>query len=238
MTMRNSLAAAIAAAAVVVFLAVGTAKAGIVVYGNLGSSGTNAISSSGGIVLTATTWRAIGFTVGGTNVMLETVTIGFNVGSSGSADVRLDLYSNSSGQPGTSLFNTSQSLAANTLNQPITFNFNQTLSSGSTYWIVAQRAGGTGNATALAWRPAAGTPNPAPITQNASGWLNLGNATGVTSADSGATWGSTGTGSSNSISFTAIVPEPSTWAMGGVGITFAASCREFQRRRRVNARES
>lgn len=30
------------------------------------------------------------------------------------------------------------------------------------------------------------------------------------------------------------VPEPSTWAMGGVGIAFAATCREFRRRRRVN----
>jgi hypothetical protein len=232
MTMRNSLAAAIAAAIMAVFLAVGSANAGIVVYGNLGSSGTNAISTSGGIVVSGSTWRAIGFTVGGTNVMLETVTIGVNVNSTGSADMRLDLYSNNSGVPGTSLFNTSQSLAANTVNQPISFNFNQTLSSGSTYWIVAQRAGGTGNATALAWRPAVGTP--APATQNASGWANLGNATGITSSDSGATWGSTGTGSSNAISFTAIVPEPSTWAMAGVGIAFAATCEEVRRRRRVN----
>ncbi len=236
MTMRNSLAAAIAAAIMAVFLAVGSANAGIVVYGNLGSSGTNAISTSGGIALSGSTWRAIGFTVGGTNVMLETVTIGFNVNSSGSADVRLDLYSNNSGVPGTSLFNTSQSLAANTVNQPIGFNFNQTLSSGSTYWIVAQRTGGTGNASALAWRPADG--NPPPTTQNASGWLNLGNVTGITSTNAGAAWGSTGNGSVSSMSLTAIVPEPSTWAMAGMGIAFAVTCQEFQRRRRVSARES
>jgi hypothetical protein len=30
------------------------------------------------------------------------------------------------------------------------------------------------------------------------------------------------------------VPEPSTWAMAGVGIAFAATCDEVRRRRRVN----
>jgi hypothetical protein len=192
----------------VFLLAAGSASASLVVYGNLGSSGTAAIQATGGIGLTSADWRAIGFTVGGTNTFLQTATIGLNVNAAGPADVRLDLYSNNAGVPGTSLFSTTQTLSANTLNLPISFNLNQSLTSGSTYWIVAQKTGGAGG---LTWRPAQGTP--APTTQNASGWANLGNATGLTSTNSGTTWGSTGTGSSNSISLVAVVPEPSAIAI-------------------------
>ena len=60
-----------------IFLAAGSANAGTVVYGNLGSNGAGLIATSGGISLkTGTEWRAIGFTVGGTNTFLETATIG------------------------------------------------------------------------------------------------------------------------------------------------------------------
>lgn len=198
----------ILAASIAAVLAVDSAKAGVV-YGNLGPSGTNAIQATGGVALTSSQWRAIGFTAGGTDLVLDTVTIGLNVNSSGSAVVRLDLYDNNSGVPGTSLFNTSLTLAANTLNAPISFLLNQTLTSGSTYWIVAQKTGGAGT---LGWRPADGSP--APTTQNASGWTNLGNATGITSTNAGGTWGSTGNGSSSSISlFASPVPEPSTFVM-------------------------
>jgi hypothetical protein len=230
---RNSFAVSFAAALTAVVLSVGSAKAEVV-YGNLGSSGTNAIASSGGIGLNSTTWRAIGFTVGGTNLQLDTATIGFDVNSLGSATVRLDLYTNGSGTtPGTSFFNTSQLLAANTVNQPITFNFGQLLTSGSTYWIVAQKTSGAG---VLAWRPA--NPQAAPVTQNSSGWANLGNVTGITSSNSGTSWGSTGNGSSNSISLTAIVPEPSTWAMAGAGLALAGTYGVHRRRRRVSGKNA
>lgn len=227
-TIRNSAAAAIAAAIAATCLAVGSANAGIVVYGNLGPSGTNAIGTSGGSGLTSSAWRAIGFTVGGTNTFLETATIGMNVSSAGSADVRLDLYSNNAGVPGTSLFSTTQTLAANTLNLPITFNLNQTLSSGSTYWIVAQKTGGAG---ALSWRPS--DPQAAPATQNSSLWANLGNATGITSNNAGTSWGSTGTGVSNSISLIATVPEPSTVAVMGAAGGMATMLRLRRSRRAV-----
>jgi hypothetical protein len=203
----------------VLLLAGGSASAGLVVYGNLGSNGAGAIASSGGLTLTTgTVWRAIGFTVGGTNVFLETATIGLNVNANGPANVRLDLYSNNAGVPGTSLFDTTQTVSANTLNLPVTFNLNQTLTSGSTYWIVAQKTGGAG---VLAWRPA--DPASAPTVQNASGWANLGSTTGITSSNNGASWGSTGTGVSSSISLVAVVPEPSAIAIlaaaAGMGAT-------------------
>jgi hypothetical protein len=187
----------------------GSAQAAVV-FGNLGSDGAGAISTTSGIVLNNTTWRAQGFTIGAgvTDLVLAAVTIGFNVNSGGSADVRLDLYSNNSGAPGSSLFNTTKTLPANTLNLPITFDFNQTLSAATTYWIVAQKTGGAGT---LAWRPA--SPIAVPTTQNASGWTNGG---GTTSSDDGVTWGTTGNGSSNSISITA-VPEPSAFVMLSLG---------------------
>ncbi|MFM9011326.1 MAG: choice-of-anchor R domain-containing protein [Planctomycetota bacterium] len=214
----------------VVSLAGGSARAGIVVYGNLGSTGTGAIAASGGVPLTTgTNWRAIGFTVGGTNTFLQTATIGLNVNSAGSANVRLDLYSNNAGVPGTSLFSTTQTLAANTLNLPISFNLNQTLTSGSTYWIVAQKTGGAG---VVAWRP--DSTSSAPTTQNASGWANLGNATGITSSNNGATWGSTGNGSSSSISLVAVVPEPSKVAVMAAAGGLATILRLRRSRRGVS----
>lgn len=194
--------------AAITLMSCGSAQAAVV-FGNLGSDGV-AIGSSGGTSLNNTTWRAQGFTIGAgvTDLVLAAVTIGFNVSSGGSADVRLDLYSNNSGVPGSSLFNTTKTLAANTLNLPITFDFNQTLSAATTYWIVAQKTGGAGT---LVWRPA--SPTAAPTTLNASGWTNGG---GNTSSDDGVTWGSTGNGSSNSISITA-VPEPSAFVMLSLG---------------------
>ena len=175
-----------------------------VVYGNLGPNGTISISTSGGITLTSSAWRAIAFTPGGSDLLLSTATIGLSVNAAGSADVRLDLYSNNSGVPGTSLFNTTQTLSANTVAQPIDFTLNQTLSSGTTYWIVAQNVSGSGT---LTWRPADTSPLVGPTTQNSSGWTNLGNSTGISSSNGGVTWGSTGTGASNAISLNA-VPEP------------------------------
>ena len=198
-------------------LVVGSAQAAIV-FGNLGATGSGAIRTSGGTTLNDTTWRAIGFTAGGTDLVLNTATIGVFVNATGSADMRLDLYSNNGGLPGVSLFDTTQTIDASTPNQPITFTLNQTLTSGTTYWLVAQKAGGAGT---LVWRPADG--NPPPITQNSSGWANLGNATAVTSFDDGATWGATGNGSSSSISLTASpIPEPGTWAAMAIFASGAA----------------
>jgi hypothetical protein len=218
--------AAVLASAV---LALNSANAAIV-FGNLGASGSGAIQASGGTTLNATTWRAIGFTAGGTDLVLNTATIGVFVNSTGTADMRVDLYSNNAGLPGTSLFNTTQTIAASTLNQPITFTLNQTLTAGTTYWILAQRTGGTGNTGALVWRPANGLV--VPTTQNASGWLSLGNAAAVTSLNDGASWGATGNGSSSSISLSASpIPEPGTWAAMAIlagGAAFAGWRRRQQ----------
>jgi hypothetical protein len=202
-------------------LAVGSANAAVV-FGNLGATGSNGIGSSGGTGLTSTTWRAIGFTPAGINLVLNTVTIGLSTTANGTAVFQLDLYSNNAGIPGISLFSTQQSLLANTAAQQFTFTLDKALTAGQSYWIVGQRVGGTGNSSTLSWRePLAGST--VPTAKNGSGWANLGNITGRTSTDDGATWGSTGNGSSSSISLTASpIPEPGTWAAMAIFASGAA----------------
>ena len=190
-------------------LAVGSANAAVV-FGNLGANGSGAVDPAGGTLITPTVWRALAFTPNGTNLVLNTATIGLDTSASGSAGIRLDLYSNNAGNPGTSLFNTSQTLNASTVAGPVTFTLNQTLTAGQTYWIVAQRDGGTGNNNTLSWRRP--SPNTAPTAQNLSGWVSVG---AKTSNDDGGTWGSltTGVAIGNAISLTASpIPEPGTWA--------------------------
>ena len=189
-------------------LAVGSANAAIV-FGNLGANGDGAIATGGGTLLTPTVWRALAFTPNGTDLVLNTATLGLSTRDSGSAVIRLDLYSDIAGNPGISLFNTSQTLLANTAAQQTPFTLNQTLTAGVTYWIVAQRDGGTGANNALNWRP--GNPNTAPTAQNLSGWVFVG---AKTSGNDGVTWSDLDTGNpSNGISLTASpIPEPGTWA--------------------------
>ena len=189
-------------------LAVGSANAAVV-FGNLGNNGSGAIDTTGGNNLTPTFWRAYAFTPGGTDLVLNTATLGLSTTASGSAVIRLDLYSNIAGNPGNSLFNTSQTLGASTVAGPVTFTLNQTLTAGQTYWLVAQRDGGTGANNTLAWRR--GNPNTTPTAQNSSGWVSVG---AKSSTDDGATWGSLSTDPvGNAISLTAsAIPEPGTWA--------------------------
>jgi hypothetical protein len=190
-------------------LAVGSAQAAIV-FGNLGANGSDPINSNGGTLLNFTTWRAYAFTPNGADLVLNTATLGLSTRDSGTAVIRLDLYTNIAGSPGTSLFNTSQTVAAGTSALPITFTLNQTLTAGETYWIVAQRDGGTGANNVLNWRPPTPTTTAA-TEQNGSGWVSVG---AKTSSNDGVTWGSLETAAGNAISLTASspIPEPGTWA--------------------------
>jgi hypothetical protein len=191
-----------------ILFAAGSAQAEVV-FGNLGASGTNAIRGlTNGFNLTVGNWRSIGFTTGGTNLFLNSATIGLEVTTAGSADIRLDLYTGSSGSPGTSLTNTSVNLNGITPVQPYTFNLDQTLSSGTEYFIVVQQTGGS--ATAFWRRPNAD--GAVATAQNSSGWNNLGTNTAQFSTNNGVSWDSSGTGVNQAISLNA-VPEPSTYAL-------------------------
>jgi hypothetical protein len=188
-------------------LAVGSANAAIV-FGNLGASGSGAITNSGGTTLSTTQWRAVGFTANGLNLVLETATLALSVNNNGPATIGLDLYTSvgagANAAPGTSLFGITQVIARNSFDK-VTFNLNQTLDDGASYWLVAKLIAGPGT---LAWR----SPDPAaaPTGLNGSGWSNLG---GRTSTTSGTSWGATGNASGSAISLSASpIPEPGTWA--------------------------
>jgi hypothetical protein len=216
MSASSSTIATFFAALMTAALAVGSASAEVV-YGNLGPTGTGTIATGGGVGLTSTTWRAIGFIPGGTDLELETVNLGLSTGAGSGATIRLDLYNDNAGVPGTSFFNTTQSLPENSPSSIISFTLNQTLTSGTTYWAVARRTSGT---SPLAWRPTV-APTLGVTPQNSSGWQNLGADSAFNSSNSGSSWTATGTGSSTAISFVA-VPEPSVFAMLiGVAIPFA-----------------
>jgi len=188
-------------------LAVGSTNAAIV-FGNLGATGSGAITNAGGTTLSTTQWRAVGFTANGPDLVLDTATLALSVNNSGPATIGLDLYTSvgagANAAPGTSIFGTTQVIAQNSFGK-VDFNLNQTLNDGASYWIVARLITGPGT---LAWRRP--DPTAAPTGLNGSGWSNLG---GRTSTTSGTAWGDTGNASASAISLSASpIPEPGTWA--------------------------
>lgn len=214
------LAVAIAAAV----LAAGPAKAGIV-YGNLGPSGTNALSTSTGpsLSLPVGRERGIGFIPTGPDLSLQSAVLNLqNTSLLNAATARVDLYSDVAGNPGVSLFSTSQIINANTAGL-VTFTLNQTLTAGTTYWLVATKDGQNAD-NDLFWRSPDLTT--AATAQNGSGW-NSTIVAGKFTNDSGANWTDT---TSTNVGFSLVaVPEPSTWALAGMGLL--AGC--FTRRVRA-----
>ena len=191
-------------------LAFGSAQADIV-FGNLGASGSGAITNTAGTTLSTSQWRAVGFTANGLNLVLDTATLALSVNNNGTATIGLNLYTSvgagANAAPGTSIFGTTQLIAQNSFDK-VTLNLNQTLTSGTSYWLVAKLITGPGT---LAWRSP--SPAAAPTGLNGSGWSNLG---GKTSSDTGASWGNFGTAAASAISLSASaaapIPEPGTWA--------------------------
>jgi hypothetical protein len=190
-------------------LAVGSAQAAIV-FGNLGNTGSQAIAQSGGVSLTQNAFHAVGFTANGSDLVLDTATIGYRYSGAGTTIAKFDLYSNApriggGNEPGTVLFSTQLTVGPSN-GDPITFTLNQTLTAGTSYWLVASRVGFGGGGT-LAWRPST---SPTAMTElNGSTWASLGTRT-----KTGSTWsGSLGTGADISLSVGASpIPEPGTWA--------------------------
>ena len=207
-------------------LALGSVQADIV-FGNLGANGSGAITNAGGTTLSTTQWRAVGFTANGLNLVLDTATLALSVNNAGTATIGLDLYTSvgagANAAPGTSIFGTTQVIAQNSFGN-VTFNLNQTLNDGASYWLVAKLITGPGT---LSWRRP--DPTAAPTGLNGSGWSNLG---GTTSTTSGTSWGSTGNASASAISLSASpIPEPGTWAAMAIlagGAAFAGWRRRRQ----------
>jgi len=203
----------------------GPARASQVVFGNLGSDGLGVLSTTANAQISSSTWLAQGFTVGGTNSFLDTVTIGI----SGTGNASVSLYSSSGGQPGSLLTSVTQSIigASPTLQS---FNFGgYSLTSAVSYWVVISKSdGGTFNW----WYNDDGDFSSA---QNASGWAPITVTAAQTkqSVDSGTSWANSGANRLTSLSITASstapapepIPEPGTWAAAALLIGAAAYVR-------------
>jgi hypothetical protein len=176
-----------------------------VVFGNLGATGTAALSSTNTDFGPTDGTRALaqGFTTGSSNDYLTLQSITLGLFDNTSPDLRtVSIYSNNAGSPGTSLF-TSSSQAVTTTNK-YTFTFaNPKLNANTTYWIVP---GGPAS-----WYVENGFTNP--TEQNGSGYAFVG--TRLSTVGTGGPWTSSGL-TSYSVSIQA-VPEPSTYAMAAIG---------------------
>jgi hypothetical protein len=196
----------------------------VIVFGNLGSSGTGALDTASQQI-TSTTWLAQGFTtpVSGGLLNLESIVLGLSV-NSGSTDTRVQLFANSGGLPSGSALATV--LGSVALNTPALYTFTLAspylLSSGTTYWIVVSDPD-IGDQYNWVFNNAEINPSG----QNGSGYLWAGT---LRSLDGGANWTDRSANSQSDAAFylnasaPAAVPEPGTWAAAALlagGAAFA-----------------
>lgn len=184
-----------------------------VVLGNLGVSGTNSVGNFNADIGSGSDpflLAAQGFTAASPNLTVQSV--GLWLFGSGTVPASVGIYSNSSGAPGTLLYTSSTvNISAKSLYQ---FSFSgANLSNGTSYWIVPQTS------TEISWYLASA----APTQQNGSGYTFLG-----ASQDIGSGWTSVDATNTFSVTVSA-VPEPSTYALAGIGLA-AAGLMRWRRR--------
>lgn len=189
-------------AALVLVVSGGEVKAGLVVYGNLGPSGTAALSGAYSAVGSgAMAAIAQGFTPSGLRREVTSISLGVGPLFSSSATSRLSIYPDNGGVPGSfALYNSTGSVTV-TSDAVYTWNFsNAHLTSGSTYWVYPDGD--------LKWYQVGSYDSPS--AQNSSGYSYAG-----TIGSFAGPWGPTSAGYSISVE---AVPEPSTWCMALAGL--------------------
>lgn len=212
-------------------LVTGSARASQVVFGNLGSDGSDSLSPTANTQISSSSWLAHGFTVGGTNTYLNVVSLGIY----GSGSATAALYSSSAGSPDSLITSVTQSIANLSNPNLQAFNFGGfSLTNASSYWIVVSGSSGT----PFNW--AFNENGDFPIAQNSSGWTPLSPVT-RSSTNSGSSWTTSGVNRPASISITAsstapapaAIPEPGTWAAAALLIGAAAYVRLRRRAQAV-----
>lgn len=195
-----------------------------VAFGNLGASGTNPLSNTNSDITSAYK-IAVPFTTGSSSsfLKLESIRVGLFFDNVATSTFGLSIYANNSGVPSSTIAATApaQTIGAVGL---YTFNFsNFQMAANTTYWIRPDAN--------LSWY----TPNASltPLAHNSSGYSWPG--AGLTSTDSGATWGADEFVVNGRYAFSVqAVPEPSTYAMAAVAAGLFGWAR-FSRRRAAPA---
>jgi len=227
--MKANLLTAIAA---LLFLA--DARA-VIVFGNLGSSGTGALGSSS-FQITSTQYLAQGFTTPGPGglLSLDSVVLGLSV-NTGATDTRVQIFADSAGVPsGSPLATITGAVSSNT---PALYTFTLAspllLASSSTYWIVVSDpdAGQQYN-----WVYNDDTLSPTGLNSSGYTWPAAGT---LRSTTSGATWTDRSAQFERAASFyinaslPAAVPEPGTWAAAAL-LAGGAAFMRWRRRAKVS----
>ena len=204
MISRRSFVQTIACFVALSAMAVHAAPLTDVVFGNLGASGTAALSDTNTDFGAAVATKALaqGFTTGASNEFLTLQSIALGLFNDETPNVRtVSIYSNNSGNPGAPLY-TSSSQAVTTAGV-YTFSFaNQQLDPNTTYWIVPEGP--------ASWY--INLDETQPTGQNGSGYSYFGTVRSTTGASG--PWVSSSLQYSVSIQ---AVPEPSTYAMAAIG---------------------
>lgn len=214
------LAAAVCASAVFMTVAAHAAPANVV-YGNLGANGTGSLAGTntdygGGSLSDPVASLAQGFTTGSSTdyLTLKAVTLGL-FSNDTPAGRTVSIFSDAGGVPGSVLYTSASQEVTSTGKYTFTFS-NPVLSANTNYWIVP-----SGPAS---WY--LNSPFSSPQGQNSSGWTYLGTKQVLTATPTN--WVDADL-PNYSVSVQA-VPEPSTWALAGIGVAGAALLRWRRRR--------
>lgn len=196
-----------------------------VAFGNLGASGTNALSTTS-TDITPTYRLAVPFTTGSSSsfLKLESITVGLFYDNFETSSFGLSIYANNSGVPSSTIAATAPAQTIGTAGR-YTFSFsNFQMAANTTYWIRP--------AVDLSWY--APLTSPTPVAYNASGFSWSG--TGLASSDGGSTWNTDDLVVNNGRYAFSVqaVPEPSTYAMAAVAAGLFGWAR-FSRRRAAPA---
>lgn len=206
-----------------IFVLAGTAKAApVVVFGNLGAAGTDALSDTNTDFGPSETTRGLaqGFTTGTSDLYLqvEAIDIGAFATSGTSVPRTISIYSSVSNAPGVALFTSDTVSVGNTGLYTFTFGGNTDLAPNTNYWIVPD------NLTDWSWY--LNEAETQPTEQNSSGYAPLGTRRLNTSS----AWVNTSLPYSVSV---IAVPEPATAAPVAIGLVggVAYVSRSWRRRK-------